>query len=167
VAQSKRSKLLPQARALYAEGASKAAIAESLGVAPSTVRRWARRDAQAGRPWQRGGQPPPPPRRTPAADARPGHSCRADRLCRRLEERLERLIEAGESEPGSARLEDRMLKVCRVLEHLRGGQDELRAQLESMKRFAGFCTRTLTEEEMGPVRKAVRLFLEDLRREHS
>ncbi len=167
MAQSKRSELLPQARALYAEGISKAVIAESLEVAPSTVRRWARRDAQAGRPWQRGGQPPPAPQRTPAAGARPGHQCRADRLCHRLEERLERLIEADDSKSDGTRLEDRMLKLCRVLEHLRGEQDELRAQLEAMKRFAGFCTRTLTEQEMGPVRKAVRLFLEELRREHS
>lgn len=168
MAQSKKDKLLPQARALYGEGLGKTVIAESLGVAASTVRRWARQDAQAGRPWQRGGQSPPAPDPTPpAAGARPGHQCRADRLCRRLEERLERLIEEAEAAGDGARLEDRMLKVCRVLEHLRGDHDELRAQLEAMKRFASFCTRTLTEGEMAPVRKAVRLFLEHLRREHS
>lgn len=37
----------------------------------------------------------------------------------------------------------------------------------AMKRFAGFCVAHLTEDEMGPVRKAVCLFLETLRRENS
>ena len=60
-----------------------------------------------------------------------------------------------------------MLKVCKVLEYLRAGEDDLDAQLAAMKRFAGFCIRTLSEDEMTPVRKAIRLFLDDLKREHS
>ena len=60
-----------------------------------------------------------------------------------------------------------MLKICRVLEHLRDDGDELTACLKAMERFGTFCARTLVEEEMTPVRKAVRLFLDELKKEHS
>ena len=61
----------------------------------------------------------------------------------------------------------RMLKVCRVLEHVRGDGADLDAQLEAIKRFAKFCLQNLNEEEMQHVRKAIRLFLDNLKEEHS
>ena len=91
----------------------------------------------------------------------------AERLRRKLEERLERLIEESEADQGNARLEDRMLKVCKVLEFLRGEGDDIAGQLEAMDGFSDFCVRTLSEGEMTPVRKAVRLFLDELKRKHS
>jgi transposase len=158
-----RKQRLAEARALYAEGATYAVIAEALGVSPRTVRRWARREREAGRPWQRGGGTESPPR--PSAPSRSDEPL-SRRLCCKLEERLARLVEQSELADEDARLEDRMLKICRVLDSLRAG-DELTARLEAIKRFAAFCVRTLPDEEMTPVRKAIRLFIEELRREHS
>ena len=59
-----------------------------------------------------------------------------------------------------------MLKVCRVLEFLRD-DDDLEAQLRTVEDFASFCMETLTEEEMRPVRKAIHMFLDKLKRENS
>jgi hypothetical protein len=100
----------------------------------------------------------PPRPRTPEAAAR---------LARRLEGRLAVLIEQSEAAPDDPKLEDRMLKICKVLEYLRAGEDDLDAQMAAMKRFVSFCVRNLSEAEMPPVRKALRLFLDHLKREHS
>lgn len=157
MAESKRDRLLPEARALAAEGVPNREIAAALDVAPSTIRRWARCDAEAGRPWRKPGAPTaatPPPRR-------------ADRLYNRVEGLLEQLIDESDVEQKSANLENRMLKLCRVLEHLRERRDDLEGQLAAMQRFGAFCARNLPEEQMRPVRRAVRLFLDDLKREHS
>ena len=45
--------------------------------------------------------------------------------------------------------------------------DDIMPQLVAMQRFADFCVRNLCEAEMPPVRKAVRLFLDDLKARHS
>ena len=159
MADSPKMKLLPQARALYAAGSDEDAIAASLSVSVTTVRRWAREDERAGEPWTRDGKPM----------TRPSRRARnsADSLRRRLQERLERLIERSEDDMDDAKIEERMLKVCRVLEALRGDTADLDAQLELTKRFAAFCMRNLTDEEMEPLRKAIRLFMDNLREEHS
>lgn len=214
MAESLKSKLLPQALALIAEGVKKQVAAKSIGVHEATLRRWVRESrgavpalpAVAGtKPTNYPGTVPPvgPVRRTadaatntcpatgpapravgapvapspvaalplpPARGAGPRHARTPDasaRLARRLEERLAVLVEKSEASPNDPKLEDRMLKVCKVLEYLRAGEDDLDAQLAAMKRFAGFCIRTLSEDEMTPVRKAIRLFLDDLKREHS
>jgi len=158
---SLKPKLLSQALVLHAEGVRKAVIAKSLKVTVRTVERWLQQEhspglrevpdaAPAARAPSNSGPPPP-----------------ADELVRVLQNRLARLIEQSENEQKDAGIEDRMLKVCRVLESLRAGSDDLAAQLEAMKKFADFCVSTLSEDEMGPVRKAVRLFLEKLRRDNS
>ena len=166
MARSCKDKLLPRARALYAEGSPKPVIAEALKVSLRTVQQWARKDALSGHPWRRETEPVPATAAGRPA-ARSMGASPAEEICRKLEERLERLIEAGETAKDGARLEDRMLKICKVLEHLRAGRDEVGAQLSAMKRFAAFCLRTLSEEEMSPVRKAIRLFVENLKKEHS
>lgn len=165
--QSRKQKLLPEAQALRDAGASTNEIAESLGVPPGTVRRWL--SGEAGK-----------------------HAPGTDGLRRKLEARLKELIEesepqpqaagsdetktgkgkgdeakAGKSKSDEAKVEDRMLKLCKVLEFLREDEDDITPQLDAMKRFASFCVRTLTEDEMPPVRKAVRLFLDNLKREHT
>ncbi|MFW6189893.1 MAG: helix-turn-helix domain-containing protein [Planctomycetota bacterium] len=156
----KREKLLPQARTLAAEGVPKPEIAAALDVAPSTIYRWAKRDAAAGRPWDEKDPPSPPAPAPPAPNS-------ADRLYRRLQERLERLIDESDTDAKSANLENRMLKLCKVLDHLREQRDDLEGQLRAIKRFGSFCARRLPEDEMAPVRKAIRLFLDELKREHS
>ncbi len=54
---SEREDKAPEVRALYAAGAAKAHIAKSLGVARSTVTRWSKEDAVAGRPWKHDADP--------------------------------------------------------------------------------------------------------------
>ena len=166
MARTQKDTLLPEARALFAEGASKRTIAVALGVSASTVRRWAREDAAAGERWSR--EPPQQlaevPAHCPAQDCDAAGSL-ADGLCRRLEARLERLLEEKGDDVASSRLEDHMLKICKLLELLRSDTGDLQAQLTAMKSFAAFCVRNLPEDEMTPVRRAVRLFLDELRRD--
>ncbi len=147
--ETKKTQHLDEARALYREGLSIPQIAAALPVSASTLRRWLRAEAEAASP-------------EPEEAAAP-----AEKLRRKLEERLERLVEESEADATDGKLEDRMLKLCRVLEFLRGEEDDVSAQLVAMKRFAAFCLRTLSEREMAPVRKATRLFVEKLKREHS
>jgi len=143
-----------QARALRAAGARTAEIAAALGVSPSTVRRWARQDARAD---EEVGAP------------ERGHPARrpVDRLILKLERRLAKLVENEDEKAEPARIEDRMLKLCKVLDYLRAGRDDLTGQLEAMRGFAAFCLQNLPEPDMDPVRKAIRLFVEQLRKEHS
>ena len=133
-------------------------------------------------PASAGGPASPLPEGSRAKPARPGRRTATRRgLCRLIERRLADLVHdctepARQAEDGQgggapdakdAKAEERILRLCKILEALRSGEDNLRAQLDAMKGFAAFCTRTLTEEEMTPVRKAVRLFLDALKKEHS
>jgi hypothetical protein len=160
VPQTKKDRLLPKARALHAEGLSKPEIAAALGVAESTIYRWARHDEEAGDPWPKAQDDPP---ELDSPDALPP----AERLYRKLHRRLEALVERGGADPEARGLEDRMLKLCRVLDYLRKGRDDLTERLRALKSFAAFCLRNLTEEEMDPVRKGIRLYVDELKREHS
>ena len=59
-----------------------------------------------------------------------------------------------------------MLKVCRVIEHLDPDTDDPTIQLAVLKGFVNFCVRTLSEPDMPPLRKAIRLYLDDLKARH-
>jgi len=59
-----------------------------------------------------------------------------------------------------------MLKVCRVIEHLDPDTEDPGVQLAVLKEFVAFCVRTLSEPDMGPLRKAIRLYLDDLKARH-
>ncbi len=155
-----KQELLPQARALYAEGLPKGVIAEALDVSPRTVRRWARQDREAGRPWRRDAENPTRPHaaRRSACPA----ELRAD-----LEGHLADLVALQGTDQDDGKLEDRMLKVCRVLDHLRADEHDVGAQLRGLKRFAAWCVRHLREQDMAPVRRAIRRFLDELKEQHS
>ena len=163
MADSKKEKHLPAARALYAEGLDYVEVAEALKMSVGTVRSWATQDRKAGDPWRRDNEPEVPAKPPAGATGRVSREA----LFGRLEERLQRLIERSEEDLDDAKIEDRMLKVCRVLESLRGDAADLDAQLEAMKRFADFCLQNLTEDEMSPVRTAIRQFVDYLKEEHS
>ncbi|MFO8008602.1 MAG: helix-turn-helix domain-containing protein [Candidatus Brocadiia bacterium] len=155
-----KQELLPRARALYAEGLPKRVIAEALDVSPRTLRRWAKQDREAGRPWERNtGKPPAPARRHNGTSPA---EMRAD-----LERHLADLVALQGTDQGDGKLEDRMLKVCRVLDHLRDEEDDVGAQLRGLKRFAAWCVRHLSEQDMEPVRRAIRRFLDELKEQHS
>ncbi len=147
---SDREDKAPEARALYAAGAAKSHIAKSLGVARSTVTRWSQEDGAAGRPWKHDADP-----------------MQRGRLRALLERRLADLAKQGADGKEAAAAEDRMLKICRVLDHLQDEGSQLDALVDATLRFAKFCRRNLSEDEMGPVRKAVRLFVEHLKKELS
>jgi len=163
LAESQKEMLLPRARALYAEGSTYDVIAESLGVSARTVRRWAAQDRAAGRPWRRDAERAS----STSRPSLPRGEGSAEALRARLRERLDYLVAQSELNPDDAKLDDRMLKLCRVLEHLHKEAADVDAQLEALERFTRFCLQNLSEDEMDPVRKAVRLFLDNLKEEHS
>ncbi|MGD2176013.1 MAG: DUF1804 family protein [Candidatus Brocadiaceae bacterium] len=144
-----------RARDLYFQNSTLDAIARSLEVSVMSLLRW-RRDARlAGRPWRRANEPEP-----------------EEEMRRKLREVLMRLVDEAHEREGDRPqehpcLEDRMLKICRVLEHVRPDAEDLTAQLKGLKRFAGWCLRNLREDQMGPVRHAVRRFVDEMREEHS
>jgi len=140
-----------RARQLYEQGSALDAIARSVKTSVMSVLRWRRHDQARGAPWLRAGELTP-----------------QERMRARLYRHLEVLIDAAESRRKQTRaryptLEDRMLRVCQVIEHLGPDAEDLTAQLRAMERFAAFCPGALCEEEMGPVRKAVRMFLDHLK----
>ena len=140
-----------RARQLYEQGSALDAIARSVKTPVMSVLRWRRDDETKGRQW-----------------LRPGEPTLQEKMRARLYRHLDVLIEAAESRRKQTRaryptLEDRMLRVCQVIEHLAPDSDDLTAQLLALQKFAAFCVRTLSEEEMGPVRKAVRMFLDELK----
>jgi transposase-like protein len=180
-----------KALALAAAGASVATIAKAAQAAESTVRRWLRKASAGSEPRR----PGPPSHAQPAISAREpsaepsaladgpagapappcGIRCNCDGppeplstsdVCRRLEARLSDLVDQTLDAEQSGRIEDRMLKICRIIEFLRGG-DELGATLRAMKDFAAFCIRLLPESEMRIVRMVIARFLDKLKKEHS
>jgi len=165
---NRKKKHLPEARALYAEGLRYVEIARSLDLPPGTVRRWSTEERKAGRPWLRAGESAPSSSGPEPKRSRKGpRSVDRAALCRRLEARLARLIERAEDDLEDAKVEERFLKLCRVLDSLRGDAADLDAQMEAMKRFADFCMQNLTEDEMAPVRGPIRQFIDYLKEEHS
>ena len=59
-----------------------------------------------------------------------------------------------------------MLDVCRAMERLRPDTDDPTIQLAVLKGSVAFCVRTLSEPDMPPLRKAIRLYLDDLKARH-
>ena len=143
------------ARDLYSQGQSLDAIAQTLKVSVMSLLRWRQQDMEMGRPWVCADRS-----EEPQAQLRVLLSSQLEMHLAAL--MREALWPRKKGRPRYPTYEDRMLKVCRVMEHLRPDSDDLTAQLEVMRGFARFCVRTLSEDEMGPVRKAVRLFLDDL-----
>jgi hypothetical protein len=147
---TKRRTLLPQARALHREGVPATGIASSLGVSRRTIDRWRASDEGMGNSWD-AGQTESPSRR----------------LRRRVEERLLVLADAMDGDEHDLKLEDRMLKLCRVLDHLPTDEADIDSQFAWIRQFVTFCLHNLTEDEMPPIRRAVRLFLDDLKERNS
>ncbi|MFW6189048.1 MAG: hypothetical protein ACOC7T_01325 [Planctomycetota bacterium] len=145
--------LWPRARALYERGGTLSEVADQLDVHRATLCRWSGKDAEAGRPW----------RRRPAPAEGPAY------VRARLHQKLERMADglAGDAEGEEVELADRMLKVCRVLEDLPEQGAGLEGLLQAMRRFMDFCLQRLPEEQTPPVRRAVRMFVENLKEEHT
>jgi AcrR family transcriptional regulator len=143
---TRKPKLFSRAAVLRAEGRSFRSIAQELGVASTTVARW-----------------------FPKGET--GHLLSvAERLCTQLDRRLEKLFADDEAAPDAERdpkLIDRALKLCKLREALRAGPDDVSTGLTAMSRFVRFCLVHMTEDEMPPIRRAVTLFIDELKRENS
>jgi hypothetical protein len=152
------------ARDSYGRGLPVDAIAQTLNVSVMSILRWRQQDMEAGMPWTGPAQPQ-------HADPGAAEPQLRELLRSQLQTHLAELVRQALNAKNKARaryptFEDRMLKVCRVIEHLNPDADDPMVQLKVMQGFAAFCVRTLSEQEIGPVRKAVRLFLDDLKARH-
>ena len=156
------------AREMYRQGQALDAIAQALNVSVVSLLRWRKQDASKGRFWEG-------PKVNGGTDPDKGEFSREQPdlrgiLRNQLETYLAELVaeatRASKKDDPRPTYEDRMLKVCRIIETLSPGGDDLSPQLAAMKAFATFCVRRLPESEMAPVRKAVRLFLDDLKARH-
>ena len=152
------------ARDSYGRGLPVDAIAQTLNVSVMSILRWRQQDMEAGMPWTGPAQPQP-------ADPGAEEPQLRDLLRSQLETHLAELVRQAlnAENKGRARyptFEDRMLKVCRVIEHLNPDTDDPGIQLAVLRGFVAFCVRTLSEAEIGPVRKALRLYLDDLKARH-
>jgi transcriptional regulator with XRE-family HTH domain len=153
----RRRKYIHRARRLYARGLSRKEVAEAVGVAKSTVQRWARHDARQGRDWQ---------------DAR--RRCQQRRptlIIERLEDCFARLLSHKEEQEqagkGKKKLEDRLLKLLRVIELYRKTRDDSETQLAALEDFVAFCVRQVPADDMEVIRGAVNSYIEHLKRENS
>jgi hypothetical protein len=82
----------------------------------------------------------------------------------KLEEHFHKVVQDLSPEEKGYKSEDRALKVTKLIAFMEERADRTEASLRAMAGFVRFCLRELTEEEMQPVRKAVRMFTEELRR---
>jgi hypothetical protein len=109
----------------------------------------------------------------PPADGATDADALQERLRIDLEHRLQAL--AGEAadlsdrtrKPAYPCLEDRLLKVSRVIRSFRDNGPDVDCQLKTMGGFVRYCLTHLCEDEMPPIRKAVRGFLDDLKERNS
>jgi len=147
VSKKKRS-LIGPARDLYARGETTNEIAHILGVHPGTVRNWANGDRNTDNDWDR---------------LRDEHrKMRPELILRRLKLRFALALQGktGEGENATdANLEDRMLKLIRIIEGYRNTVGDVSPRLAVMEEFAAFCAGNLGESDVHTVRNAVNRFL--------
>ena len=84
----------------------------------------------------------------------------------KLEEHFARVVFKLDSKEDGYKPEDRALKVTKLLTFMDERTDDAEVALQALEQFVKFCLRELTDKEMQPVRKAVRMFAEELRRNH-
>jgi hypothetical protein len=82
----------------------------------------------------------------------------------KLEAHFAALVQGLDADTDGYKPEDRALKVTKLLAFMDERLDTSEADLAAMERFVRFCLHELTEDKMQPVRKAVRLYTEQIRR---
>ena len=154
---AKRRKLIHRARRLYARGLSRREVGAALGVNRTTVQDWARYDAERGRDWQDA--------RRRREQRRPGL------IIDRLEDCFARLLSHKEEQEnagkGKKKLEDRLLKLLRVIELYKKTREDGEMQLAALEDFVAFCVRQVPADDMEVIRGAVNSYIEHLKRENS
>ncbi len=153
----KKRRMLHRARRLYARGLSMREVAAALGVSVGTVHRWSRSDAEQGRDWKQA--------RRERDERRPGL------VIERLENAFAQLLRHRNQQEaagkGEKRLEDRLLKLLRVIELYRETRDDTDARMTALEDFVAYCVEHVPPEEMQPIRGAVNRYIEHLKRENS
>jgi len=153
----KKRKMLHRARRLYARGLSMREVAAALGVGLGTVQRWSRHDAEEGRDWKEA--------RRERDDRRPGLVIeRLENAFAQLLRHRNRQEDAGK---GKKRLEDRLLKLLRVIELYRKTRDDTDERMTALEGFVAYCVEHVAPEEMKPIRGAVNRYIEHLKRENT
>jgi len=138
--------LIPQARAMYAQLLTIQDIADGLGVAPSTVRRWKAADAQAGMSWD-------------ADRAARGYNPRA--LIAILEKRLAAVAADEKLKPGP--WADVVQKISNVLNRERERLGDLTVVLGILSGFAAWTAADLDDEQFRAVSRAIDAYLSHLK----
>jgi len=154
---TKKQKLLHRARRLYARGLHRCEIADALGVTTETIRRWEHYDADHGRDWDEARRSRD--RRRPALVIERLENAFAQLLSHR-----KRQEEAGK---GKKRLEDRLLKLLRVIELYKKTRDDSQVYLDAMEDFVAYCVENVPPEDMEAIRSAVNRYIDHLKRENS
>lgn len=154
----KRDRLLPRARALYAQGMHFKDIGAALGVTKDTVRKWYDYDLKRGTSWDK--------EREQQENARP------ERIMELLERRFGRMVLAGEAaaedpEALGDDYEARLLKMLQIRNGYRKSADKLTSILDAIEEFATFCAQNVSLDELAVVRSAVERFTDKLRKDNS
>jgi len=155
---AKRERLIGRARELYAKGMHFTEVAEALGVARDTVRKWHDYDLEHGLSWD--------------DEREQEQSTRPERVLKLLERRFGNMVLEGEKDPDDAdasgdAYEAKLLKMIQIINGYRKSADELTAQLLALEQFAVFCAETLPRRRLAVVRDAVAAFTQKLRKESS
>ena len=151
----KRGELIEQARSLFGQGMDKKEIAAMLGVSRSTLHRWELADLKLGISWAR--------------ERDLERKLHPERIQKLLERRFSKMVLEGEggasADPVKARegYEARLLKMLQVIRGFRDSSDDVTRMLWAMERFADFCSRTLSREDLAVVRSAVAGFIKRIR----
>ena len=85
------------------------------------------------------------------------------RLASRLLRHLGALMDAEEAAGGDARLERRMMTICRVLSYLEGRPARFGEVLEALESFAEWASANLKGSDREAVRRALESFLAELK----
>lgn len=148
----KRDLLLPQARDLYSQGHTYEEISTLLDVSKTTLSKWAKGDAAAGRSWEK--RKREHLRKSPLV------------LLEILEGRFEALVERmqGADEAEQPGLIDALQKLQKVIDSRRAQVGDYSTILGVMEQFAGWCPEGCTESELSIVRAVLERFLSGCRK---
>lgn len=81
-----------------------------------------------------------------------------------LARQLHRLTQATDELSGTGNFERRIASVARTLRNLEERGDIIGSTLRGLHEFASFCVKKLDRDEMRAVSKALRLFIDDMRK---
>lgn len=143
-----RQELIPQARALFAQGLTIADIAKAVGVSAGTVHRWKAADRKAGSDWEA------------ARSTRQRKDPRA--LIAILEDRLYKIAQKRDMEDG--RWGDTVQKISNVLHRERERLGDLSIVMSALAEFAAWAEHNVSEEDLAALYRTHEAYFAYLKR---